>query len=83
MTDCSLGKCWPCCGLAELQLATHTDLIRWPSCAVAYVKFPTASEAAKAQEELHQVTIKDGRAPVALKVMIADDPDRHPWDVTR
>lgn len=28
-------------------------------------------------------TIKDGRASVALKIFIADEPERHPWDVSR
>lgn len=52
--------------------------------AVAYVKFPTASEAAKAQEELHMSTVKDGRATIALKVFIADEPERMPpWEAAR
>ena len=32
---------------------------------------------------MHQETIKDGRASVSLKVLIADEPERQPWDATR
>ena len=44
--------------------------------AVAYVKFPTASQAAKALEHLHLQTIKDGKVTVQLKVMFADPVDK-------
>lgn len=44
--------------------------------AVAYVKFPSASQAAKALESLHLQTIRDGRVTVQLKVMFADPIDK-------
>lgn len=43
---------------------------------VAYVKFPSASQAAKALEHLHLQTIKDGKVTVQLKVMFADPVDK-------
>lgn len=43
---------------------------------MAYVKFPTASQAAKALEHLNQQTIKDGKVTVQLKVMFADPVDK-------
>lgn len=43
---------------------------------MAYVKFPTASQAAKALEHLHLQTIKDGKVTVQLKVMFADPVDK-------
>jgi hypothetical protein len=46
--------------------------------AVAYVKFPSASEAAEALEHLHLKTIKNGPDTALLKVMVADDPKAHP-----
>lgn len=68
---------------SPLQPVSALSLIQQCGHAVAYVKFPTASEAAKTQEQLHMTTIKDGRASVALKIFIADEPERHPWDVSR
>lgn len=46
--------------------------------AVAFVKFPTASEAAAALENLHLKNIRNGADAVMLKVMIADDPRAPP-----
>eukprot|EP00892_Ulva_mutabilis_P010646 jgi/Ulvmu1/7954/UM004_0187.1 len=47
-----------------------------PDKGVAYVKFPSASQAAKALEHLHLQTIKDGKVTVQLKVMFADPVDK-------